>query len=248
VETQWEAERAYWWDRLRNILRTTHPLQSDDTTVPSAKLVNQIQNPKKAQPDVYFATAYRHAVEFLSELDRHGFDYRRFDRVLEFGVGSGRLLRQFIPLGWKLYGCDITPDLVSFASRVLNDHAQIRLTGAPPLPYENEYFDFVYAVSVFTHIQHDDTPAWVEELRRIIRPGGALIVTVFEANQYLPLAPRELDAVENGPGYYEWGSSDVTERFIFMTPEKLRDTWRSFDVLELRPRLRDQSHLIMRRR
>jgi len=249
VSNQWELERAYWWNRLKAVLPHTHPLQSDNSTVPGANLVNQIQNPAKAQPDVYFATAYRHAVEFLSDLDRHGFDYRQFKRVLEFGVGSGRLLRQFIPLGWNLYGCDVTPDLVSFSQRVLNGYAQIQLTGSPPLPYENEFFDFVYAVSVFTHIQMAETPAWVEELRRIVRPGGALIITVFEVNRYSPIASaREYDQLEIGSGYLEWGSADVKERFIYMTPEKLLKTWSSFEVLELRPRFLDQTHMIMRRR
>ena len=251
----WRAEREYWREKLSSWLAdqynlTFHPLQEDDSTVPETSVVGQIQNTAKANPDVYFATGYRHALEFLRELHHHGFEPRQFSRILEFGVGSGRLIRQFLPFQWQLFGCDVTPDALDFARRVLGDHVQLSQTDiAPTLPYEDASFDFIYAVSVFTHIQLPATLPWIEELHRILKPGGALIATVFEANQYLPLTPREFDQLEHGTGYHEWGTQDVVERYMYMTPAKLIETWSHvFEVLELRPRFRDQSHLIVRRR
>jgi len=121
---------------------------------------------------------------------------------------------------------------------------------APPLPYKASTFDFIYANSVFTHIQMEATPNWIAELRRVLRPEGVLIATVFEPNRYLGhLSPRELDQVEQGPGYLEWGVSDVNERFMYMTPRRLREVWsQHFEVLELRHHFREQSHLIVRAR
>jgi ubiquinone/menaquinone biosynthesis C-methylase UbiE len=52
-------------------------------------------------------------------------------------------------------------------------------TTLPHVPYEDNYFDLIYAGSVFTHIA-DLADAWLLELKRILRPGGMLYVTVHD--------------------------------------------------------------------
>jgi SAM-dependent methyltransferase len=52
-------------------------------------------------------------------------------------------------------------------------------TTAPHLPFEDGYFDLIYAGSVFTHIA-DLADAWFLELKRIVRPGGRLYITVHD--------------------------------------------------------------------
>lgn len=50
---------------------------------------------------------------------------------------------------------------------------------APPTPYVSESFDLVYALSVFSdldeHLQRD----WLAEFRRLLRPGGLLVLSVL---------------------------------------------------------------------
>ena len=46
-----------------------------------------------------------------------------------------------------------------------------------PLAYADDTFDLVYALSVFTHLTEDLCEAWMDELYRIVKPGGAAIVT-----------------------------------------------------------------------
>jgi SAM-dependent methyltransferase len=252
----WRQERQYWRARLREWFQKQYgcgldPIQDDDATVPSHGLVAQIQTQRKCHPDVYFATGCRNVLEFLRELQAHGFTPDRYERILEFGVGLGRLIRHFVPLKARLFGCDVTPDALDFTRKVLGTRVALTQNGlAPPLPYDNGQFDFVYANSVFTHIQMADTTPWINELGRILRPGGALIVTVFEPNRYLVhLSQREFDEMASDPGFLEWGTSDVNERFMYMTPAKLQEVWsREFEILELRHHYRDQSHLVMRRR
>jgi len=249
----WRAERQYWAGKLRDWLADQyglpmHQLQEDDATVPASTLVSQIQNPQKCSPDNYFATGSRTVLTYLRELHHHGFAPNRFEKILEFGVGLGRLMRHFVSFPCQRFGCDITADALNFTRGVLGQHVQLSENSiAPPLPYADSSFDFVYANSVFTHIQMQATPGWIAELRRVLRPGGALIATVFEPNRYLGhSSPRELDEVEQGPGYLEWGASDVNERFMYMTPSKLLEVWsQHFKVLELCHHFREQSHLIL---
>ena len=52
-------------------------------------------------------------------------------------------------------------------------------TSFPHLPFEDGYFDLIQSFSVFTHIC-DLAEAWLLELRRILRPGGVLYLTVHD--------------------------------------------------------------------
>ena len=52
-------------------------------------------------------------------------------------------------------------------------------TGAePPLPYSDGYFDLVINHSVFTHLDERYQDMWLEELRRVVMPGGLLILSI----------------------------------------------------------------------
>jgi SAM-dependent methyltransferase len=55
-------------------------------------------------------------------------------------------------------------------------------SAAPPLPYSGGYFDVVYCLSVFTHLSESMQDLWIGELRRILKPGGVLVLTVHGKN------------------------------------------------------------------
>jgi SAM-dependent methyltransferase len=50
---------------------------------------------------------------------------------------------------------------------------------APPLPYPDSSFDFVYAISVFTHLPENLQDAWMQDCRRVLKPGGFLFFTTL---------------------------------------------------------------------
>ena len=58
----------------------------------------------------------------------------------------------------------------------------------PYLPFEDRYFDVIYAGSVFTHID-DFAQTWFLELRRVLRAGGTLYVTIHDRHS-IQLARR----------------------------------------------------------
>jgi SAM-dependent methyltransferase len=62
---------------------------------------------------------------------------------------------------------------------------------APPLNYEAEKFDLIYAVSVFTHLPEDLQYAWLDELRRVLRPRGILLLTLHGQSRLLELEPEQ---------------------------------------------------------
>jgi SAM-dependent methyltransferase len=107
-------------------------------------------------------------------------DINSFDRILDFGCGCGRTLLWLAPWAERteLDGTDIDRDAISwcrgsirFARFAMNDPL-------PPLPYPEKSFDLVYLISVFTHLTEDLQLLWLEELRRVSRPGGYVLVTL----------------------------------------------------------------------
>jgi SAM-dependent methyltransferase len=47
---------------------------------------------------------------------------------------------------------------------------------------ESEGFDFIYAISVFTHIDEEMQNAWIQELHRVLKPKGILLISVLGPN------------------------------------------------------------------
>jgi SAM-dependent methyltransferase len=85
------------------------------------------------------------------------------------------LAAAFAHIEW--YGCDPIPDAIAWASAKLPG-IDFRLSGdRPPLPYDDEVFDAVFAISIWSHFAEQAALDWLAEMRRIIRPGGRLMLT-----------------------------------------------------------------------
>lgn len=99
--------------------------------------------------------------------------------LLDFGCGSGRILRYFRHKAWELHGCDIDGDAIAWSRRALSFARLAVSPESPPLPYGDASFDVVISVSVFTHFSPDEQRRWAEDLARVTRPGGLLILSTM---------------------------------------------------------------------
>jgi SAM-dependent methyltransferase len=114
----------------------------------------------------------------VDALRREGVAAENLSSILEFGCGCGRVLRHWHPVnGPRVYGVDYNQRLVGWCRENLPfaDYAVNALY--PPLPYDNNMFDCIYAISVFTHLSAELQDLWMKELGRVIRPGGHLLIT-----------------------------------------------------------------------
>jgi SAM-dependent methyltransferase len=112
-------------------------------------------------------------------LAKNGLDINQCGALLDFGCGCGRILRHWKSLkGPQLFGTDYNPYLIHWCQRALPFVACQTNGLAPPLPYENGQFDLIYTISIFTHLEEQLQRVWMEELRRILKPGGRLLFTV----------------------------------------------------------------------
>jgi ubiquinone/menaquinone biosynthesis C-methylase UbiE len=109
-------------------------------------------------------------------------EYDKFagQRLLEVGFGMGTDLFQFASHGAIVSGIDLTPKHYEIASqrfKLYGIPADLRLGDAEEMPYEDESFDAVYTFGVIHH--SPNTEKIVDEIYRILKPGGRAIITVY---------------------------------------------------------------------
>jgi SAM-dependent methyltransferase len=102
----------------------------------------------------------------------HGFDLSGTLRVLDAGCGSGRTLDELAILG-EAHGVELNPAALSIARARGHD---VREAPVEEIPYDDASFDLVTCLDVIEHT--DDDSVALRELRRVMRPGGYLVVSV----------------------------------------------------------------------
>jgi SAM-dependent methyltransferase len=116
----------------------------------------------------------------------HGVELEAARDILDWGCSTGRVLRHFDDLSdqTKLWGCDIEEKSIDWAQRHFDGRFRFfSTTLEPSLPVPDNSFDFIYGISIFTHISNNiDT--WLMEFRRVLRPGGAALVTVHDEHSW----------------------------------------------------------------
>jgi SAM-dependent methyltransferase len=170
-----------------------------------------------------------------------GADPAEIAAALDFGCSSGRVVRTLAAAypNVEWHGCDPNERAIGWASENLPGIAFVVSPQKPPLPYDDARFDLVFAISIWSHFGERASLAWLEEMRRILRPGGLLVLT---AHGYGTVAieesvgrryPEQFAEIvrtlyEHGFWYRpefgeegDWGVKDPEWGTAFMTPEWL---------------------------
>ena len=99
--------------------------------------------------------------------------------LLDFGCGWGRMLRLFMkdiePA--NLFGTDSTSRFLMEARRCNPSVNFLSCALAPPTLLMPECLDYVISWSVFSHLDEFLSLRWIEELHRLLKPGGLLLLT-----------------------------------------------------------------------
>jgi len=96
-------------------------------------------------------------------------------RVLDLGCGEAHFAAELAQAGAEVVGADVAEHALR---RARARHPQLELTLLPaqgPWPLADASFDAVWAGEVIEHVA--DTAAWMSELRRVLRPGGRLLLS-----------------------------------------------------------------------
>jgi len=145
--------------------------------IPPAKLRYRVHGDLESQAFLNVGKAI--ATNIKNQLGRCGLKLEDFQRVLDFGCGSARVLRYFITAypDKNYTGIDIDEELIDWCKNNIDTVDWHQTPFLPPTELASSSFDFIYGISVFTHLDQEYQKAWLQELRRIIKPDGAIFLT-----------------------------------------------------------------------
>jgi len=180
-------------------------------------------NPQKVQryaEDWAVALRTMAALEPEVLLPGHGLPVAEAERMLDFGCGCGRVIRHWSALaGPEIHGSDYNRRLVRWCESNLPFAEFAANELAPPLSFESDFFDLVYAISVFTHLPKELEHAWIDELGRVLKPGGLLFLTTHGDAYVDRLEAEERERYRAGQAVVRWASVAGTNLCTTFHPE-----------------------------
>ena len=102
---------------------------------------------------------------------------RNGERVIDIGSGPGYLAAEIAELVGSdgfVQGVDPSPHMLTLAARRALPHMELTEGGALALPADDASFDAAVSTQVYEYVE--DMPAALAEARRVLRPGGRLLV------------------------------------------------------------------------
>lgn len=149
--------------------------------------------------EIFEGVARGVSLNIFDEIEPLGILNSKSSAILDFGCGCGRIARYLRALfpNPVYYGVDPDPRGIQWCRENLgNIGTFIQTKTRPPLELDRT-FDFVYATSVFTHLDEQLQFDWLAELQRVTKPGGYLILTTHGEN----IAPESIKSELSAKGF-----------------------------------------------
>ena len=143
--------------------------------------------------------------DIYSLIERYGGFPEGRCRLLDFGCGCGRVTRYFLEQkrDFEIWATDIDNECIQWNKEHLSSRVNWQLNNDhPPLPFDDGFFDVIYANSVFTHLDEQRQFEWLQELSRVLVDGGAAVFTVHGETGWKDLEDDELQRAMRRKGFY----------------------------------------------
>ena len=177
----------------------------------------------------YDQVAAQYAEKFKEEMDDKPFDRDCLDHLVrevgnlgpicDMGCGPGQIARYLHHQGVDTLGVDLSPRMIVEAGR-LNPEIPFHQGDMLSLPDADNSWGGIAAFYCIIHIPREQVVEALREMKRVLKPGGELLVTFHIGN--------EVKHIE------EWWEKPVNLDFIFYQPAEM-ETWlkeASFDLEE----------------
>ena len=132
-----------------------------------------------------------------------------YEKLLDFGCGLGRHAVFFAKQGFQVSAFDLSEDGIGHLEQwAQREGLQIRLHTADMLnlPYEDASFDCIFAYHVISHTDTQGMKTILQQIRRILKPGGEIYLTLcsketwsFQNPAYPHIDENTVIKTEEGP-------------------------------------------------
>jgi ubiquinone/menaquinone biosynthesis C-methylase UbiE len=117
-----------------------------------------------------------------AEQVRSALDIGEEDTVLELGCGIGRIGRELAPYCCNWIGVDISENMIHHAGSRMHHLDNVcfhRLIRSDLAMLQDSSIDKAYSIAVFCHMDKEDLYLYMQELNRVIKPGGIIFVETW---------------------------------------------------------------------
>jgi SAM-dependent methyltransferase len=206
-------------------------------------------------------TLYRQFENALARVT--GKTFADLHTIVDWGCGSGRVARHVIDgldRDQAFAGFDIDAPAIKWATERIGPWFWV-CGKEPPLGIASAHADLVYSYSVFTHLTQAAQQLWIDEIARILAPGGYFLFTILSDTAVLALSPyaslgflqllltagihdesenTQLETINVGGDYY---------RNVWMTAEYINQHWdKLFEILKIERNFHFYQDLVVCRR
>jgi SAM-dependent methyltransferase len=155
--------------------------------------------------------------------------------ILDLGCGDGRHLVHLAGKGFRVFGLDLSFQGLLRSRQWLAEEghpARLVQADAVALPWTDGSFDALISIQVLNHNLFEDIRRTANEIRRVLRPGGLLFITVAKAPPHDRWYSGKYEQVEPGTFVPQVGfESGVAHHFF--TEGELRILLGDFVIQEL---------------
>ncbi len=156
--------------------------------------------------------------------------------VLDWGCGPGRIIRHMPNLfdtGCGFYGTDYNSKSINWCFNNIPNIEFSHNNLFPPLNYTNNLFDIIYGISIFTHLSMEMHFAWINELHRILKKDGIILLTTAGKAFKTRLTRNEISQFENGNLIIRDKVKEGHRTFTAIHPVKfMQELFSDFEILE----------------
>ena len=166
----------------------------------------------------YDQVAAEYAEKFKDEMDDKPFDRDCLDRlarevgslgpICDLGCGPGQIARYLHRQGVHTLGVDLSPRMIAEAKR-LNPEIRFHQGDMLSLPDADNSWGGIAAFYCILHIPREQIVSALREMKRVLEPGGILLLTFHIGDEV-----KHLD---------EWWEKPVNLDFAFFQPEEMED-------------------------
>ena len=157
-------------------------------------------------------------------------------KILEWGCGPARIIRHLLSLldrSCEIFGSDYNHQTIDWCRKNIPNVNFSKNNLQPPLEYESNLFEIIYATSVFTHLSEEMHFAWFEELRRICKKDGIIFLTTHGDNCKPKLTDEELKIFETGKLVVRGNVKEGHRTFAaYQPPQFMRKLFSEVEILE----------------